>query len=135
MRRPDWPERLAELLEVSRTKPFIWGQHDCVQFALSVLKAVDARDWSQISHTPYRSARKAKRVLQEMGFESAQELAQAVLGPAYTPLSEAKRGDLAAVPTPFGPALGVVVGAQVAAPGKSGLVLTPLTQALACWRI
>lgn len=135
MRRPDWPERLAELLENSRTQPFVWGQHDCAQFALKVLKAVDARDWSQLSFAPYRSARKAKRVLQEMGFENAQELAEALLGPAYTPLREAKRGDLAAVPTPQGPALGVVVGAQVAAPGKSGLVLTPLAQALACWRI
>ena len=44
-RRPDWPERLAVLVEARRHAPFVWGTHDCAMFAADAVLAQTDRDF------------------------------------------------------------------------------------------
>ena len=47
----------------------------------------------------------------------------------------ARPGDLAAVGTQEGPALGIVQGEHIYLAGEAGLRLVPLTDAVCAWRI
>lgn len=38
-RLDDWPEKLAEFIRASRSKPFAWGTHDCVLFGVEAVYA------------------------------------------------------------------------------------------------
>ena len=134
MRRPEWEQHLAALVDQWRHQPFVWGRHDCGQFALAVLRAVSARDWAQISIQSYASARGAQALLRYMNVPDMQALAEKMLGSSL-PSAYARRGDLAACSSQHGPALGVCLGGHVAHPGLHGLVFQPFTQALCCWRI
>lgn len=134
MRRADWEVRLGELVAAWQSLPFAWGERDCAQFALAVLRAVSSRDWSQVSVQPYRSARGAQALLRRLEVADMVALAEKMLGPAL-PAAYARRGDLVACASPHGPALGVCLGGQLALPGAGGLVFRPFTDAFFCWRL
>lgn len=134
MRRPDWEARLSVLITNWQHAPFAWGERDCAQLALAVLKAVSARDWAQLSVQPYKTARGARALLRQLEVADMAELAGKLLGPALA-ISFARRGDLISCHSPFGPALGVCLGTHVALCGPQGLIFKPLHDAFSCWRI
>lgn len=134
MRRPDWPERLDVMLSTWRHRPFRWGQSDCVHFARDVLSAVRCEEWAVIEWPPYTTWREAYCLLSDYGFVDLSAAVTAVLGEPVSP-THAQRGDLIALPTSFGAALGVCLGATVASVGRHGLVLCPLNLTIQCWRV
>jgi hypothetical protein len=135
-RLPDWPARLANLLDSSLALAFAWWQHDCVTFAAADVKAMTGED-HLAGLQEWKNARGAMRSLKaEGGFEAA---VSARLGPPVSPLL-ARRGDLVLMPHravrgrwPGG--LAVVFGDRCGAPGHDRLVLRPLAEAQLCWRV
>lgn len=134
MRRPDWPENLAALLEAWRGHRFCWGRYDCAHWALAVLVAVSARDWGLVALTPYHTASGARRYLRRLHCHDMVALADGLLGPRCSS-AVLQRGDLAAINTPAGPALGVCTGAHIAVMTPGGLGFVPRAQATAGWKI
>ncbi|CAK0739294.1 hypothetical protein WCLP8_1040001 [uncultured Gammaproteobacteria bacterium] len=59
----------------------------------------------------------------------------AVLGPPLTVPLAAALGDVVAVDTVHGPALGLCAGPSVAVLGREGLISCPITCVLAAWRL
>ena len=133
MRPADWMQRLDRVLESWRTRPFVWGQSDCVHFALDVLQAVSAKNWQGVELPAYETAVGAYRVLCRLRFHSLEEAVTAFLGASIAP-ERAQRGDLVTLPTPQGLALGVCTGLYAAAPGPHGLVFCKLHSIQHCWR-
>jgi len=137
MRVPDWPERLEAYLADCRTRPFAWGEHDCVRFAAGWIKQATGTDPAPQTRGGYHSSDTAMRTLWRC-YSTADLLAAvtAVLGPPLDSPRLAFRGDVAAVSTPDGPALGVVVGARIACLARpAGLTFPSLARAIAAWRI
>jgi hypothetical protein len=137
MRVPDWPERLEAYLAACRDRRFVWGEHDCVCFAAGWVAQATGTDPAPHSRGVYDSPETALETLWRC--YSTADLVAAVTTVLGTPLDSprlARRGDLAAVPTSDGPALGVVVGARIACLARpAGLTFPSLTKAIAAWRI
>lgn len=129
MRAPDWPERLAELVESCRGRPFAWGEHDCASFAAAAVHAVSGRVVSLPAHG---SEMAAMRAIAAHG--SLVAAAVAVLGASLAP-SLARRGDIVVVSNGGREVLGVCLGTVAAAPGPDGLAFVPMADATDCWRI
>ena len=132
MRPPDWPEQLAAVVRRWRKRPFVWGQSDCVHFACDVLTAVSGRNWNGLELGNYNTRAAARSELQRLGFSDLTSAVTALLGAAQT---TPQRGDLVAVSTSRGPALGVCLGSCLAALGPKGLVFLPLSRTVSCWRV
>jgi len=135
-RLPDWPARLAALMDETLGLPFAWGRHDCVTFAARAVLAVTGED--HLQGTPqWVNARAAARALQAMGgFEAA---VSKRLGPPVSIL-QARRGDLVLMPHRavrgrWPGALAVCFGNLCGAPGHDRLSLRPLADASLCWRV
>ncbi|EJL77363.1 hypothetical protein PMI15_04685 [Polaromonas sp. CF318] len=135
-RYPDWPRRLTEHLAAVKRTPFIWGQHDCCTFAAGAVIAMTGTDAIAPWRGKYTSQRGAARFIAAAGGLHA--LTCTVMGePMQTP-ALAGRGDLVMfeMVEPYGPqALGICVGAQIAAPGPQGMVLLPISVASAAWKV
>jgi hypothetical protein len=113
-RLPDWPERLADLLDTRLAMPFAWGSHDCATFA----------------------ADEAEAVISALGgLEAAADDALRAIGAVDCPPALAQRGDLALFLTGNMPALGVIEGADVVAPGFDGLRRVPVAAATRAWAL
>lgn len=66
MRREDWTEKLAESIEASRIKPFAYGQHDCVLFALGVADSLTGADLASRFKGEYSTDLGAARMIKRM---------------------------------------------------------------------
>ena len=133
-RHPQWEARLDAAINAARARPFAWGKHDCAHFALACLQAVSVREWRSLAVPRYSTAQGAARALKRLHCHHVADLATLLLG-APLPPHLMQRGDLATLPTAHGMALGVCLGTHIAAPAACGLSFTPLTHALACWRV
>jgi len=122
-RRPDWPERLVDVLDVWQHKPFCWGRGDCVQFAVAIVWSMTERT---IELPAYGNRREARAMLGRIPLQTwvSQHLGQA------QPVHMAQRGDVVLCAG----GLGVCTGAHVwlRAP-HTGLVVRPLRAATCCW--
>lgn len=151
IRRNDWPERLSELLGSWRTRPFKWGEADCVYFARDTLAKITTKDWNILEIPPYTSAREARRALRDSGFRDLPDLLTQLLGCPVAP-AMARRGDLLLVNAhyqsiasrkipkkiktrTFPHAMAVCGGEHAFAPGPHGLAALPMSHACLCWRI
>lgn len=124
VRREDWRSGLARFVERARSIPFEWGQHDCALFAAAAIEAMTGVDLASGWRGRYRSAAGAARLLRQAGHRDLPGLVASHLAPV-SPLLAAV-GDIAAITGQDGrPALGVVLGAQVAGPGDRGLMFVP----------
>lgn len=126
-RLPDWRARLVSYLAQAQREPFNPGRHDCALFAAGAVAAMTGQDYAAPYRGRYTTLRGGVRVLRREGFEDHIALAAHHL-PAR-PVSFARPGDLAVVPTEDGPALGVVQGAGVFVLSPAGVALVPLTAA------
>jgi len=133
MRREDWAERLAEIVEARRETPFAWGVHDCALFSADCVQAMTGIDYAQDFRGTYRSAKGAldalgHRDLAQILDEEFERIAPAYMG----------RGDVCLVDTGAeltGPACAVCVGALVVVAGIDGLQFFGASQALSAWRV
>lgn len=135
-RHPDWPARLAAHLAAVKAQPFAWVQNDCCTFAAGAVQAITGDDPMAPLRGKYSSKVSAARLIAKAG--SLQALVTQYLGvPVHAP-ALAGRGDvvLFEMAAPYGPeALGICVGAHIAAPGPDRMVLLPITVAVAAWRV
>ena len=134
-RRPDWPERLAEVVAAAMGRHFAWGEHDCALFACDCAAAMTGEDPGLSFRGRYKTARGAAGAIMRYGkVRGIEELALRTLGAPIEP-AFARRGDVVLVDTDLGPALGVVTAAGAAFPGPDGLTFLPITEALKAWRV
>ena len=128
--------RLDHHLREWRRRPFAWGSADCVRFAAGWVERVTGRDPVAETAGRYGDGRAARRLMiRATGTADLVAATSVILGPPLEVPLGARLGDVAAIATPAGPALGVCAGEMVAAPGPAGLGFRPLTTILAAWRI
>lgn len=142
MRCEGWELRLAAEIEAAKRRPFEWGRHDCAGFALRCAEAQLGRVPPSIRRLfrasgGWSDALGARRALRALG---AADLAAALdLAAERVPILAARRGDLAAVPAPPGPAgalaLAVVEGGGLWAAADPGLARLPVSAAAAAWSL
>ena len=127
---------LDRYLRFWRHRPFAWGEADCVRFAAGWVALVTGRDPVADTVGRYGGCSAARRLM--VATTGSADLVTAtcvMLGPPLDKPLTARCGDVVAINTPAGPALGLCAGAEVAVPGSAGLVARPLTSILAAWRI
>lgn len=132
-RLPDWPERLAAMLERARTARFEWGVCDCVTFAAAAVLASTGRDVLAPWRGGWRDARGAVQMLQRHGGLHA--AACSVLGPAQRMPALARRGDILLMDAQSDKLLAVADGHRAWAPSRVGLLELPLSWAVAFWPV
>jgi hypothetical protein len=134
VRLADWPERLAALLFVRLSSPFIWGANDCCLFAADAVQATTGTDPAAHLRGSYSTATQAARVLAEHG--GVRAIATQALGEPMPHAAMAQRGDVVCVPLDGRDTLGVVAGdGQWCAPGELGLVYRPMAEVQTAWRV
>ena len=132
MRVDGWEGRLAAEVEAARSRPFVWGQHDCAIWAFDVRRALTGEDAAAAWRGRYRCALGARRVLRRvLGARDHAGAATGILGaPLASPLL-AQRGDIVLA----GDAFGVCVGADAAFLAPGGLTLRRITEIEMAWRV
>jgi len=131
----DWPSRLFALVEARKQTPFAWGSHDCCLFACDAVQAMTGTD-PAAPLRGYESKEEAEALIAEYGTledlvaDRCREMNFAEQTPA-----KAQRGDLALFDNAGAPALGVCLGAEVAFPGRDGLVFHPVGNCRRSWRV
>lgn len=132
MKRETWKADLRSYLAAQADKPFVWGECDCGAFAGGAVEAMTGENPHAHLAGKYKTMAGALRALRRGGFADHVEYAASVLTeiePLY-----AQFGDIAAVPGDDGPALGVVVGANIEVRTPQGRGLVPLTDAVRAFR-
>lgn len=133
MRHPDWQARLVAYLHASAREPFKPGRHDCALFAAGAVLAMTGQDMAAGWRGRYTTLSGGLRVLRKAGHADHVALAASMF--PEVPVAMAQPGDLAAVPTPDGLALGVVQGEAVYVIGPGGLALVSLMTAQRAFRV
>lgn len=128
MRHEDWEKRLNQHLE--SVGPFEWGTNDCCLFAANAVLAITGDDYAK----PYRGYKTAKGALSRLKGIGVAGVATKALGAPKAAVF-AKRGDVVSFDSGDGIALGVCVGAKIAAVGQDGLVMLPMSEALQAWSV
>lgn len=134
-RLDDWPARLHAYIRARHDMPFAWGSQDCCTFAISggVEALTGVLLWPDVARPTTEFG--ATRFLVERGYRDPSGLASELLGlPLSTPRL-AQRGDVVAMPAENSVTLGICVGADVAAPGPTGLVFVSLIFGQMAWRV
>jgi hypothetical protein len=136
LRRPDWPERLADLIARRVQAPFRWGQNDCGLFVADAVHTMTNWDPAASLRGTYASRRTAQAALARWGGLAgfveacaAQRNAQPI-----EPLA-AQRGDVGLTRFDAQIAAGVIEGAALLVPGPAGLVRVPLDRVLRAWPV
>jgi len=132
-RLADWPDRLQDHIEKWRNKKFRWGTADCSMFVLQAEKAMYGESRFQDFVGSYRSEKGSQVALAELGMGTLKETLDDRLEPIL--VKRAMRGDVALIDTPEGDALSLVIGQQLAAMSKEGLIFLPLQAAKKAWRV
>ena len=128
MRREDWEKRLMAYLE--QVGPFEWGENDCCLFAANGVLAMTGEDYAK----PYRGYKTAKGALGKLKDLGVDGVATKALGEPKQP-AFAKRGDVVSFESGDGLALGLCIGAKIAAVGQDGLIMLPMSQAIQAWSV
>lgn len=131
-----WVMLLEAEVRRHERRPFEWGVHDCCTFAADVVQALTGVDPMMAFRGTYLGQLGAARLLREHG--GLMMLAANLLGNPV-PAKRAGRGDVVLY-TEAGnpaarPALGVCMGAVLAAPGPDGLAYAPMAWATHAWPI
>lgn len=131
----DWKEKLDAHVAAHEFVHFDWLTHNCTRFATEWVRMATGFEMT-VPVTP--TALSARRAVQALGGLQAEVSRQ--LGAAL-PGTMAQCGDfvLVSFPRPADgeaeKACGVCIGAVVAAQGPQGVVLVPITEAEAAWRV
>lgn len=133
IRLSDWRQRLVGYLHQARATPFAYGRHDCTLFAADAVQAMTGEDLAAPFRGRYTTLTGGLRVLRKAGFADNTAMVASLFAEC-APIM-AQPGDLAAIKTDAGDALGVVQGEAVYVLGPSGLSLVPITSAHRAFRV
>lgn len=124
----------AVLLRDARTRPFAWGEHDCVTFAAAAVRVRTGRNvLAEIGLEPtWRTAIESARAIESVGGLRA---ALTRLFGAPGPQLSARLGDVVLLNDPENgrELLGICHAEIVLAPSANGLAMLPLSAALVVW--
>ena len=135
-RAPDWPERLAAIVEERREAPFYWGSQDCAGFAADVTVALTGEDPAAWIRGSYQDEAALEAILAERGgFEEAVAQTMAEFGAPECPPAFAMRGDWALVDAGNQLLVGVILDDRIAITGLDGLRFLPRRYAKRTWAI
>lgn len=126
-RLPDWRKHLLAYLQQTARTPFEEGFNDCALFVAGGVLAMTGNDFAAPYRGQYSTTVGGMRLLRDNGFADHIALAKSHL--AAKPVAFAHVGDAAVMPSPDGPALGIVQGPNVYVLAPSGLAHLPLTNA------
>ena len=134
MRAAGWERRLDAVIEGARARPYVLGDNDCFRLACEVVKALTGVDrWPQFRG--YTTKREALARIAQYGrsFEAAGDW---FFRSSRVPMTQARRGDVAALATSDGMKhLGIVMGDRVAFMSAEGLIWIRPSDCLCAWRI
>lgn len=128
MRLPDWQLRFSEFVSARQNMPFAWGRNDCCVFAAEAIKAITGQDHAAEFRGIYRTVKTADRLMNEMG--GLEAIASRFLGDPVSPKMAAV-GDIVMT----GNTLGVCNGSTIIGPGKDGIAVIPMAEALKAWKV
>ena len=129
-----WERLLAEAVDAARTKPFVWGQHDCPTFAFETRTLLTAgEDTAALWRGRYTTALGGQRVMRRLGWTSLEDMGRALLGEPRPTALLARRGDIVLADTGLG--FGICIGAQAVGMAPEGLVTVPLTSCRLAWAV
>jgi len=132
----NWPFLLHSFFEKRAAIPFAWGTHDCALTACDWIHALTGIDPAASLRGRYHTALGAARIIKRHGgLLSIADDACALNGWPACPVLMARRGDIVAMDTIHGPALGICDGARAAFPAADGLAYFDLNQCRRGWRI
>ena len=132
-RLDDWKPRLRAYLAAQAETPFAYGEFDCGAFSGGAVAAMTGENPHTKVAGRYKTMAGALRALKRLGHEDHVAYAASVLteiDPLY-----ANFGDIAAVLTDEGPALGVVTGPHIEVRSPAGRGVLPLTDAVRAFRV
>jgi hypothetical protein len=132
----DWPELLAKFLLERTGMPFEWGRNDCALFSCDAIQEITGTDIAA-DLRGYSSEEEAQALIARFG--SLEALARSVTAAHQmpeVPILRAQRGDVALFDSRLGPTLGIIsLDGSIAAPGPRALEHSPISQAIAAWRV
>lgn len=128
MRREDWPERLYDYVESRRDVPFGWATNSCASFAAG---AVEAMTDGAVPLPAFATAAEAAALLAE---RALRDRVGDVMGPEIVP-AFAQRGDLVLIDIEGRESVAVCLGLDAVGPGTAGIVLVPMSSAVAAWGV
>lgn len=132
-RLTDWRSRLnAYLLDV-KCEPLSYGVSDCALFAAGAVQAMTGEDPAVAFRGRYATLRGGLRVLRKAGYRDHIDLTTYLLPDVHPAF--AGDGDIAAVDTSDGLALGIFSGEVVYVLAPIGLGVRPRTEACKAWKV
>jgi hypothetical protein len=135
MRIDGWELRLVQVIEGARGRAYVLGEHDCFRLACSVVEALTGVDhWADWGGR-YSTKREALVLLADYGGTFTDAFSR-LFGVEPSPIAMAHRGDIAEYQDATGEKhLGVVIGAEVAVLGETGLLFVRRSACRHAWRI
>lgn len=129
-----WRSALHEEIERHRRIPFSFG-HDCALFAADCVQAMTGQDLAAAFRGHYTTQAGALRLLSRHGFASLADLAGSMLEEIHP--VRAAVGDVAFIAddSPFGGALGIVIGEQAAVMHERGVGSLPRSMMTKAFRV
>lgn len=136
-RLPSWVERLGMHVSENRFRPYEWGKHDCVMFAMDGIWAITGVDPIPEYHAnPWHSKEEAMAIL---AAEGGLITAMNKRFPKRPNHQTFHRGDPVLIYDAEGqPSLGLCTGRSAHAPGGPGvdeLLATPMSEAIMIWAV
>lgn len=131
VRQEGWELRLSNYLKSSQTKEFVWGENDCVLFAVKAAEKITYEDhYSQ--YLGYTNEAGAKMIITEAG--GLEKLISRHFGNYHKNILSAKRGDLVMLKLPS-KTIGIVddSGRFVCGVSERGYERVPLNKAWCVW--
>ncbi len=138
MRIEGWEEKLFNLIDEARTKPYVIGEHDCALFAIDVQLAITGEDFGTKVRGKYKTEKGSLRLMARLGRADPRLLLRgattAMTGQNPTLAAKSKRGDpVLWVDGENVEHLGICVGSEVALLTKDGLIFVPLSECTCGW--
>ena len=137
MRLPNWRRRLKDFIDRVRKTPLDYEHFDCgPAWAGELVRELTGEDPAAPFRGRYKSRAGALRVMRATGHADLASLVSTLL-PAWEHASQARVGDLVAVPTPgpFGYSLGICNGATIFVLRDDGVGVMDLLAASHAWRV
>lgn len=129
MRKPDWPEVMAALIEDRRKAAFSWGEHDCALWAADMVLALTGDDLAAEYRGTYDDERGALQIIRDAG-----GMRGLVNLPEKHP-GLAQRGDVVLAVVESRETFGIADVGGWWAPGANGLVFRPMSDVIAAFEV
>jgi hypothetical protein len=130
VRRPDWQERLAQVIREHADREFAWARADCCLFIARSIDAMTDSDLETRLSVLYQDEVGGLRLIADHG--SLEGAVSQFLGESVEEF--ANRGDAVLIDGGEGDAVGICIGLHVVAMGPQGLQKLPRTVIRKAWR-